>query len=48
MNVPMPVARQASKSARRPAALVRGAAPPPGEGSVRRDVLMPPETDLFR
>jgi coenzyme F420-0:L-glutamate ligase/coenzyme F420-1:gamma-L-glutamate ligase len=36
------------KAARRPAALVRGAAPPPGDGSVRADVLMPPETDLFR
>jgi coenzyme F420-0:L-glutamate ligase/coenzyme F420-1:gamma-L-glutamate ligase len=36
------------KAARRPAALVRGAAPPPGAGSVRADVLMPPETDLFR
>jgi coenzyme F420-0:L-glutamate ligase/coenzyme F420-1:gamma-L-glutamate ligase len=36
------------KAARRPAALVRGAAPPPGEGSVRADVLMPPEIDLFR
>jgi coenzyme F420-0:L-glutamate ligase/coenzyme F420-1:gamma-L-glutamate ligase len=36
------------KSARRPAALVRGASPPPGDGSVRLDVLMPPETDLFR
>jgi coenzyme F420-0:L-glutamate ligase / coenzyme F420-1:gamma-L-glutamate ligase len=36
------------KSAGRPLALVRGASPPPGEGSVRRDVLMPPETDLFR
>ena len=36
------------KAARRPAALVRGAAPPPGEGSVRADVLMPPEVDLFR
>ena len=36
------------KAARRPAALVRGAAPPPGEGSVRVDVLMPPELDLFR
>jgi coenzyme F420-0:L-glutamate ligase/coenzyme F420-1:gamma-L-glutamate ligase len=36
------------KAARRPAALVRGASPPPGDGSVRRDVLMPPETDLFR
>jgi coenzyme F420-0:L-glutamate ligase/coenzyme F420-1:gamma-L-glutamate ligase len=36
------------KAARRPAALVRGAAPPPGDGSVRADVLMPPEVDLFR
>lgn len=36
------------KAARRPVALVRGAAPPPGDGSIRRDVLMPPETDLFR
>jgi coenzyme F420-0:L-glutamate ligase/coenzyme F420-1:gamma-L-glutamate ligase len=36
------------KSARRPAALVRGASPPPGAGSIRDDVLMPPETDLFR
>ncbi len=36
------------KSARRPAALVRGAAPPPGDGSVRSDVLMPAEMDLFR
>ena len=36
------------KASRRPAALVRGAAPPPGDGSIRGDVLMPPETDLFR
>lgn len=36
------------KSARRPAALVRGASPPSGEGSVAADVLMPPEIDLFR
>jgi coenzyme F420-0:L-glutamate ligase / coenzyme F420-1:gamma-L-glutamate ligase len=36
------------KSARRPAALVRGASPPPGDGSVRADVLMPAEADLFR
>ncbi len=36
------------KAARRPVALVRGASPPPGEGSVRADVLMPPDTDLFR
>jgi coenzyme F420-0:L-glutamate ligase / coenzyme F420-1:gamma-L-glutamate ligase len=36
------------KAARRPVALVRGASPPPGDGSIRGDVLMPPETDLFR
>ncbi len=36
------------KAARRPVALVRGASPPPGDGSVRRDVLMPAEADLFR
>jgi coenzyme F420-0:L-glutamate ligase/coenzyme F420-1:gamma-L-glutamate ligase len=36
------------KAAGRPVALVRGAAPPPGEGSIRGDVLMPPELDLFR
>ena len=36
------------KAAGRPVALVRGAAPPPGEGSIRADVLMPPELDLFR
>lgn len=36
------------KAARRPAALVRGASPPPGDGSVRDDVLMPAEVDLFR
>ncbi len=36
------------KAARRPAALVRGASPPPGDGSVRGDVLMPAELDLFR
>lgn len=36
------------KSAGRPVALVRGANPPPGEGSVQRDVLMAPEHDLFR
>ena len=36
------------KSARRPLALVRGASPPPGEGTVRGDVLLPPEMDLFR
>jgi coenzyme F420-0:L-glutamate ligase/coenzyme F420-1:gamma-L-glutamate ligase len=36
------------KTAHRPAALVRGAAPPAGTGSVVGDVLMPPELDLFR
>jgi coenzyme F420-0:L-glutamate ligase/coenzyme F420-1:gamma-L-glutamate ligase len=36
------------KAAHRPAALVRGATPPPGDGSIRGDVLMPPEVDLFR
>ena len=36
------------KTARRPVALVRGAAPPPGDGSVVEDVLMPPDADLFR
>jgi len=34
------------KIARRPAAVVRGAAPPPGEGSIR-ELLMPSEFDLF-
>ena len=36
------------KTASRPAALVRGASPPPGDGCVRADVLMSPELDLFR
>jgi coenzyme F420-0:L-glutamate ligase / coenzyme F420-1:gamma-L-glutamate ligase len=36
------------KAAHRPAALVRGATPPPGDGSIRGDVLLPPEVDLFR
>ena len=36
------------KTARRPVALVRGASPPPGDGSVAADVLMPPAFDLFR
>ena len=36
------------KTSRRPVALVRGAAPPAGNGSVVGDVLMPPELDLFR
>lgn len=35
------------KTAGRPVALVRGANPPLGEGSIR-DVLMAPEQDLFR
>jgi coenzyme F420-0:L-glutamate ligase/coenzyme F420-1:gamma-L-glutamate ligase len=35
------------KTAARPVALVRGARPPLGEGSIR-DVLMAPENDLFR
>lgn len=35
------------KTAARPVALVRGAHPPRGEGSIR-DVLMPAEADLFR
>ncbi len=36
------------KTARLPVALVRGAAPPAGDGSIVTDVLMPPELDLFR
>ena len=35
------------KSAGRPAAIVRGAAPPRGEGRIA-DLLMPPSADLFR
>ncbi len=35
------------KTGGRPVALVRGAQPPPGEGSIR-DVVMAPENDLFR
>jgi coenzyme F420-0:L-glutamate ligase/coenzyme F420-1:gamma-L-glutamate ligase len=35
------------KTARRPIALVRGAAFRRGEGHIR-DLLMPPEMDLFR
>jgi coenzyme F420-0:L-glutamate ligase/coenzyme F420-1:gamma-L-glutamate ligase len=34
------------KSAGRPAAIVRGAAPPPGEGSIR-EVIMGSEFDMF-
>jgi coenzyme F420-0:L-glutamate ligase/coenzyme F420-1:gamma-L-glutamate ligase len=36
------------KLGRRPAALVRGAMPPLGDGSVRGEALMPPDWDLFR
>ena len=36
------------KTSRRPLVLVRGAALPPGAGTVRGDVVMPIETDLFR
>lgn len=35
------------KTSRRPVVLVRGVELPTGEGSVRRDVVMPPEMDLF-
>jgi coenzyme F420-0:L-glutamate ligase/coenzyme F420-1:gamma-L-glutamate ligase len=35
------------KSTGRPAAVVRGASPPLGEGSIR-DAIMPPDFDLFR
>jgi coenzyme F420-0:L-glutamate ligase/coenzyme F420-1:gamma-L-glutamate ligase len=38
----------AGKTSRQPVVLVRGASLPPGDGSVRRDVVMPPEMDLFR
>jgi len=38
----------AGKSSRRPVVLVRGAPYNAGNGSVRRDVVMPPEMDLFR
>jgi len=38
----------ADKASRRPAVLVRGLTLPAGKGSVRRDVVMPPEMDLFR
>jgi coenzyme F420-0:L-glutamate ligase / coenzyme F420-1:gamma-L-glutamate ligase len=36
------------KSAGRPVALVRGADPPRGDGTVARDMLMAPDNDLFR
>jgi coenzyme F420-0:L-glutamate ligase/coenzyme F420-1:gamma-L-glutamate ligase len=35
------------KTSRRPAVLVRGAVLPAGDGSVVRDVVIPPEADLF-
>lgn len=35
------------KTSRRPAVLVRGAILPAGDGSVVRDVVIPPEADLF-
>ena len=38
----------AGKTSRQPVVVVRGASLPPGDGSVRRDVVMPPEMDLFR
>jgi coenzyme F420-0:L-glutamate ligase/coenzyme F420-1:gamma-L-glutamate ligase len=37
----------AGKASRRPLVLIRGATLPPGDGSVRRDVVMPLEVDLF-
>jgi len=37
-----------SKTGGRPAALVRGANPALGEGSVARDALIPADWDLFR
>jgi coenzyme F420-0:L-glutamate ligase/coenzyme F420-1:gamma-L-glutamate ligase len=36
------------KTSRRPLVLIRGAQLPPGEGSVRRDVVMTLDEDLFR
>jgi coenzyme F420-0:L-glutamate ligase/coenzyme F420-1:gamma-L-glutamate ligase len=36
------------KTSRRPCVLVRGAHLPDGEGSIKRDVVMPYEDDLFR
>ena len=38
----------AGKTSRQPVVLVRGVAGALGEGSVQRDVVMPPEMDLFR
>jgi len=37
-----------SKAGGRPVALVRGANPPLGEGSVAREALIPADWDLFR
>lgn len=37
-----------SKTGGRPVALVRGANPPPGEGSIAGEALIPPDWDLFR
>jgi coenzyme F420-0:L-glutamate ligase / coenzyme F420-1:gamma-L-glutamate ligase len=36
------------KTTRRPLVMIRGARLPAGDGSVRRDVVMPLESDLFR
>jgi coenzyme F420-0:L-glutamate ligase/coenzyme F420-1:gamma-L-glutamate ligase len=36
------------KTSRRPFVLVRGVELPPGDGSIGKDALMPPEQDLFR
>jgi coenzyme F420-0:L-glutamate ligase/coenzyme F420-1:gamma-L-glutamate ligase len=38
----------AGKVSRRPLVLVRGASLPLGDGTIRGDVVMPPEADLFR
>jgi coenzyme F420-0:L-glutamate ligase/coenzyme F420-1:gamma-L-glutamate ligase len=37
----------AGKTSGRPIVLIRGAVLPPGDGSIRADVIMPPESDLF-
>ncbi len=36
------------KTSARPLVLIRGARLPAGDGAVQRDVVMPPEDDLFR
>ena len=48
-KTPRPTAAELAmgKVTRRPAAVVRGAQPTRGEGSIR-DVLMPSEFDLFK